>query len=391
MISPEQNPLSSKASVRLDMLRGLAAILVLISHWKMMFFVDYPNIPNHRIWFAIPYVACSAGHQAVLIFFVLSGYLISGSVFRSVDRNQWQWRSYLTHRFVRLWIVLIPGLILGGLCDWIGMHYGHLPALYDGSNPKSHAINVFKTLTASIFAGNIAFLQNLYVPVFGSNVALWSLANEFWYYMLFPFGWFAIRRNTPASQRVLYIVLFLAIAWLTRSSIILLFPVWLAGTALALLPRLRLRSWHSLAATVIYTPLVFFFAKVQFTKDLVKDYLFGIATFFFIWIITSTRQPAPASATTAFAREIARFSYTLYVVHIPALLVITTFVAGEQLWSPTKLHGDLIAFTVLTLVLLFAYLVAKATEFRTDRVRRWVERRLDSVFRSRTMRATEPR
>lgn len=373
----------SNASVRLDLLRGLAAILVLIGHWKIMFFVDYPNISAHRIWFAIPYVLCSAGHQAVLIFFVLSGYLISSSVFRSLDRDQWQWRSYLTHRFVRLWIVLIPGLILGALWDWIGLHHGHFPGLYNGSNPKSHAVDVFKTFSAGTFAGNLAFLQTLRVPVFGSNGALWSLANEFWYYLLFPFGLFALRRNTASAQRTLYIVLFLVVAWFTRSSILLLFPIWLAGTALALLPSLRLRSWHTFAATTIYAPLVFFFAKVNFSTSLVQDYLFGLATFFFIWIVTSTRRPAQASTVTDFARTTARFSYTLYIVHMPALLLLTTFIAGERLWSPTDLHHDLIAFAVLALLLIYAYLVAAVTEFRTNRVRKSIERRLESLFPSR--------
>jgi len=33
---------------------------------------------------------------------------------------------------------------------------------------------------------NVFFLQTITVPVYGSNSPLWSLANEFWYYLLFP-------------------------------------------------------------------------------------------------------------------------------------------------------------------------------------------------------------
>ncbi len=178
----------------LDLVRGIAAILVLLSHWKIMFFVDYSHISSHKIWFAIPYVISEAGHQSVLIFFVLSGYLIGGSVFRSLHRGQWQWRTYLTHRFVRLWVVLLPGLLLGALWDWIGLHHGHTASLYNAT-AKSHAIDVTQTFTSSAFFGNIAFLQTILVPSFGSNGALWSLANEFWYYILFPLGWLALRRD----------------------------------------------------------------------------------------------------------------------------------------------------------------------------------------------------
>src|SRR5579875_1508702 len=126
----------SWASVLLDLVRGLAAVLVLLSHWKVMFFVDYPKIPGERWQFAVPYVLCDAGHQAVVIFFVLSGYLIAGSVRRSLNRGQGSWGSYMVHRLSRLWVVLIPGLAIGALLDWIGIHYGHWPAIYMGKSGK---------------------------------------------------------------------------------------------------------------------------------------------------------------------------------------------------------------------------------------------------------------
>ena len=114
----------SKASVLLDLVRALAALLVLVEHWRNLFFIDYPQIQAHRAAFAPVYLLTSAGHQAVVIFFVLSGYLISGSVFRTLDRNNWSWQTYLVHRLLRLWIVLIPGLLLCALWDAIGIHSG---------------------------------------------------------------------------------------------------------------------------------------------------------------------------------------------------------------------------------------------------------------------------
>ena len=61
----------------------------------------------------VPYVLTGAGHQAVIIFFVLSGYLISGSIYRMISACRWSWRKYLTHRLVQLWIVPFPALLLG--------------------------------------------------------------------------------------------------------------------------------------------------------------------------------------------------------------------------------------------------------------------------------------
>jgi peptidoglycan/LPS O-acetylase OafA/YrhL len=96
------------ASVHFDLLRGLAAFFVLFEHWRNLFFVDYPHITAYRLPFAVFYALASAGHQSVIVFFVLSGYFIGGTVFRSVERNQWAWSSYLLRRLVRLWTVLIP-------------------------------------------------------------------------------------------------------------------------------------------------------------------------------------------------------------------------------------------------------------------------------------------
>jgi len=379
--APAASFTNSRASVLLDLLRALAAFLVLLSHWKIMFFVDYPQIPvqvpAHRWLFAVPYVLASAGHQAVLIFFVLSGYLIGGSVFRAFDAGSWSWRSYLTHRFVRLYIVLIPGLLLCAACDWIGLHCAHVPDLYNGVSPKTHLIDVGHTLTPSAFLGNLAFLQTIFVPTFGSDGALWSLANEFWYYMLFPLGLLAIRKATAALHRIAFGALFLVIARFTWPDILLLFPVWLAGVLLARLPPPRAGAPSRRAASVVYGLVLFLFSKGQFLSPLMHDYLFGAVTFFYIWVLLSARAPAANSKPVRWTRQAARFSFSLYVIHMPLLLLITAFVAGDRLWSPASLRSDAIALLVLAFLMAAAYGFGWVTEFRTDKVRRWVEVRLD--------------
>lgn len=188
------------ASAQLDLLRGLAAIVVCLEHWRNLLFVDYPTVAQHRTLFAVPYVLSGAGHQAVIIFFVLSGYLIGGSVFRMFAQNRWSWKRYMTHRLVRLWLVLLPALVLGGALDLLGITLGRAPALYAGQVQNHMLSNVSQALTPGIFAGNLLFVQGIFVATLGSNGALWSLANEFWYYILFPLC-IASRRPPSASFR----------------------------------------------------------------------------------------------------------------------------------------------------------------------------------------------
>jgi peptidoglycan/LPS O-acetylase OafA/YrhL len=367
------------ASVLLDLLRGLAALLVLLEHWRNLLFIDYPQLTAHKLALILPYALSSAGHQAVVIFFVLSGYLISGSVFRMLARNQWSWRTYLTHRLVRLWVVLIPGLLLCALWDYLGLRLNLAPALYSGHVANHLTGSILHTRTAPIFFGNLFFVQSLLVPIFGSDSPLWSLANEFWYYLLFPLGLVVLRRQSSLPRRIGSSVLFLAIAWFTRHGILQLFPVWLAGTVLAHRPPPRLGVRSRIVAAILYCPLPFLFAKAHGLPGLLLDYLFGIATFLFLWVMLSaTNRAKQDTLFTRASRSLARSSYTLYVVHVPFVILLTSLFLGDRRWVPDAQH-IFKALAILAVTMLYAYLVASLTEFHTDSIRRWIEAKLGLV------------
>jgi peptidoglycan/LPS O-acetylase OafA/YrhL len=366
----------TSASVLLDLMRGLAALLVLLGHWRNLVFVDFPKVASHRLLLSLPYAITSAQHQAVIIFFVLSGYLIAGSVHRSFARDGWNWTNYLIHRLVRLWIVLIPGLLLCLLWDLTGTALHLAPTLYSGQVLNGFIADVSPRLAPQIFLGNLFFLQNILVPAFGSDGPLWSLANEFWYYLFFPLGIIAVRRSSAPVQRVISGVLFLAIAWFVGRGILLLFPVWLAGAALALIRRRRLGNGSRIFAAFVYTPLPFIFAKLHGIPSLLSDYLFSAVTFAFLLVLLSAVGPAdPQSFFTRFSRALARFSYTLYVVHLPFILCLTALILGVQRFVPDIAHVAA-GLAILVVSLAYAWLIASATEFHTDQVRHWIEARI---------------
>ena len=368
----------SHASVLFDLLRGVAALLVFLEHGRNLFFVDFPQVASHRFLFALPYILTGAGHQAVVVFFVLSGFFIGGTVFRAVDRNQWLWVDYLTRRLVRLWVVLVPALLLCLLWDKLGIHLNHAPRLYSGNVPNHMLGHVQHLLSPAIFFGNLFFLQSILVPVFGSDGALWSLANEFWYYILFPLGFFGLRSSTPRPQRLICGILFLAVAWFVRGGILASFPIWLAGTLLLLVPppRLSAHAAHRarILAALLY-PIVFFsLAKLHSLPGLADDYLLTVATFVFLWILLSANSRAiPRSISVRTSRELARFSYTLYAVHTPLLVFLVSLVLGETRWLPTTPH-ILAGSAIACVVLAYAYGLAFFTEFRTDAIRQRIER-----------------
>src|SRR5215813_13043084 len=120
------------ASAHLDALRGIAAVGVCLSHLRDFFFQDYPQVPHHSVLLALTYVATGLGHQWVIVFFVLSGYLVGGSVLRSMSLDRWSWRDYLLRRGTRLYAVLVPALALGGLLDLAGILLFGESGIYGG-------------------------------------------------------------------------------------------------------------------------------------------------------------------------------------------------------------------------------------------------------------------
>jgi peptidoglycan/LPS O-acetylase OafA/YrhL len=365
----------TNASVLLDLIRGLAALLVLLEHWRNIFFVDYPQLVLHRILFAPLYILCSAGHQAVVIFFILSGYFISGSVFRMLNRESWSWSVYLTHRLLRLWIVLVPGLLLCALWDGMGLHFGMAPKLYSGMSGDHLIGNVAATRTVPIFAANLFYLQGILTPSFGSDGALWSLANEFWYYILFPLGLFVVHPRSPVRTRVICFAFFAGISWLIGPQILSSFPIWLLGTALALIPVAKLSNKVRMLMVVLYVPLFFWIGRARHLPSLLGDYLLAAATVALFWSILSAASPCVPSLGERLSRGVSRFSFTLYVGHTPLCVLFAALLIGDARWVPTSVHF-LSGFLVLVVLIGYAYGVAHLTEFHTDRVRRWLEPRL---------------
>jgi peptidoglycan/LPS O-acetylase OafA/YrhL len=363
----------SNASVLLDLLRAVAALLVCIDHWRNIFFLEFRQLSGHKLLLAPFYLATDAGRQCVMVFFVLSGYLISKSIFRMVRTGGWNWRLYLTHRIVRLWIVLIPALILGCILDNIGLRLPQSYALYAGQTGTHVLPNAIAALHLSVFFGNLVFLQTIFVPTFGSNAPLWSLAYEFWYYILFPCAYLLLRKGTSLQVRILSGVAFLVCAALAGRTILLYFPLWLLGTALALLGPAHVGAKIRWFAVILYVPFFFFMSKTSLVHGLFSDYLLGTATFVFVWLLLGAQSAAPESPSVEAVRRSAQFSYTLYLVHMPFLVLLSAAVSRGIRFYPDPLHL-LIAFAILAVTVAYAYVVACASEFRTSSVRAWAEK-----------------
>jgi len=365
--------LTDRTSAHLDMIRGISAIAVLVYHLRGLFFVDFPFLSRKTVLSTALYGATSYGHQAVIIFFVLSGYFISTSVIGSVREATWSWRTYLVSRLTRLQLVLFPALLLGAMWDRIGMKIAQASPLYYDALYKFNGPSVALRSTVPVFLGNLFFLQGIASPVFGSNGPLWSLSYEFWYYVLFPLLFLTFVSATSARLRIFYSLLGLAIVWFIGLQISFYFLIWLAGVVAGVLARgLPLKGAIPGGSTVC--GLVFVSSLVwcrirPLASDLATDCIVGLC--FAAWLLSlllGSRRDV-SRAYSSLAKKLAGFSYTLYLTHFPLLLLLRGLINPHGSWQPDRLHVAL-AFVIGLSALSYAHAVAEVTEGRTAEARR---------------------
>lgn len=188
-------------NVPLNAMRALAAVGVLAGHLRALFFVDYQGAMGDPVAIGF-YAATGVGHSAVVVFFVLSGYWVGGKLIGSVRAGEFTWFRYATARLVRLWVVLVPALALTAAADYLGTRLRPKASVYNATPAEYHGVatpDLHSHQGLGVALGNGAFLQDLRVPTFGSNAALWSLAYEFWFYAMFPLVLLALARHTSYS------------------------------------------------------------------------------------------------------------------------------------------------------------------------------------------------
>lgn len=365
--------LAKRTSVHLDLIRGVSAVAVMVSHVRGLLYVDYPFIAHKSLATGIFYALTGYGHTAVILFFVLSGYFIGTSVMQSVNSRQWSWRPYLVSRLTRLQLVLLPALILGALWDHIGMRIPQAASLYYDAVYKFNGPSVALRSTVPVFLGNFFFLQSVVSPVFGSNGPLWSLSYEFWYYLVFPAAFLALAAWVGTRARVAYVVLAAFLLWFIGPRISLYFLIWLAGAAAGYLQR-TLKLTPTWAALPWFTGLLFFGSlawcrRHGFSSDVLTDYVVGFCFTLWLYTLLFGKREDVSPAYAYGAKKLAGFSYTLYLTHFPVLLLLRGLLEPQGNWQPDLLHFAY-GLGIAMLMLAYAYGVAELTEAHTATVRR---------------------
>lgn len=332
--------MTRSTSIYLDLLRFSAAMIVFLQH------LSYRQLSGGFLWQFQGY-----GHGAVVVFFVLSGFVIAYTV-ATRDRAAGE---YALNRLARLYSVVLPALILTFVLDRIGSRLD--PAAYLMDRETMPAIRL---LAAASFTSQSGWWS---IDLF-SNGPYWSLPYEFWYYVLF-----GCLIYFKGSKRA---ILFAGAAVIAGPKILMMAPIWAFGaTAYHLSRRISLSreiAWLLFCASGIVAFMVWYrplsagtgLWPLDFST---ADYLLGLAVA--VNFFAATCLEFPFGRTARPIKWAAGFTFSLYLYHLP-LLHFAAAVTPAGL--PTALHGA----GMMVFALLGVWLLGSQTERKKHVLRRWM-------------------
>ena len=293
-------------SIYLDLVRFLAAIVVVLFHTWQEFY------PASRIrW---------PGHEAVVVFFVLSGYVIA----HSTSRPGVKFADYLKHRIARI----VP-------VAWVALFLGLSISVAKGEFP------ITPTLVNLFFLGQ----SGMWAVEAPNNPAFWSLNYEVWYYLIFAAWVFS-----PHKHRIV----FTAIATLIAGpKALLLFPIWLMGVWLYNnTPRfsqstaLMLLLWSLAAAGALYWFNISDFLRdrlyqafppawrFHYSSQFIYDFLLGIiVSIHFAAVASLDQKTGHLARIEKPIRYLAGFTLSIYLFHSPLNVLNRPGISALQFYT----------------------------------------------------------
>lgn len=344
--------ISRPMSLLLDLVRGLAALAVLAGHVIAMDMYTGPFPLDEQM-----------AHNAVVVFFVLSGLVIAQSVLgRDVGA-----REYIIARAARI----LPVSIFAVAFSLAAFLYARHAGLIESMVPPYDRAGAATVLLPLVFLNEGALGQGLVW-----NPPYWSLAYEVWFYALFGAAVFL-----RGWVRMLVLGCFALIAgW----KILLMAPIWLMGAALVrwqralCLPLARAPLVLVPGAAICFaadawaTPGVLAFSgllgipyqELGLSRYVLTDTAMGLGiALLFIGLRPLAEVAAPLlNRMAGQVRWLAGCSFTLYVLHNPLLLLIRGYGIGA---------GDNVAVfaAMMAMIVGLCALIATLIEHKSPQLR----------------------
>lgn len=351
--------------------RGIAALVVVVAHAIQIFVIRLIGIDH-----LIARVAGQMAAHAVFVFFIVSGFLITSSIIKNIQRNGGAFNlvEYASARISRIYppliFAILTSLALYFLMRLLGMpgndSVGAAP--YGLPNDLYAARESFKIGLNDIV--NALLMNNGLLQVDGP---LWSLCVEWRIYIVV--GSVAMLMTSKVAFRKVFWVGILVISIIKLAAIdsnaYFYLLIWLAGSCVALGDKYGIR-FHGLLRSVAWiAPLSIATALLFANPELVlksrqlsnyRDYVFQFICCM-VWInLLFPRDTMRETLSRRILMKLGDFSYTLFIIHFPIMLFILAVLQNRVGYS--LMLSTLLAMFAIGLTLIISYWIGKYVERR---------------------------
>jgi len=351
-------------------MRWLAAFMVAISHIRQNLLLDYVDVKHPTLLDKLLFSVTAYGHAGVVVFFVLSGFLVGGKAITLLNSEtvKTDWPHYLADRFSRIFIVLWPALLLCGLV-LVFLRLEAPTAPFLTSAPWGWAINrpingdfsVLRLVNAALL------LNGLTAKTLQVDSPLWSLTYEWFYYMAALALVLMLRRVFSLSALAImgYAVVLLALGLRLNPNMIVLSFVWVFGVIAKV----------TFDRGLLLNPLAKWAGLLMVVAALIVDRAISLPDLFLgalIAFMVAHRGWAEWRGGEVWGEKLAGFSYSFYVVHFPLSIVVLGLLyrfEGIHGRLPLNARGLIVASSTLAAAIVIARVFAFCTEDRTQVLR----------------------
>lgn len=350
---------SQKRDELIDVLRGLAIILVLMLH----FHLSYPLVFSDSL--SLNFIM--NGNYGVTIFFVISGYLISSNALKRYgDLSQINMKHFYFLRCARILPPLVLALIVISLFYALDFKSFTNSVYKEGIDNPSLGLTIFSVLT---------FWHNVMMDYYGYfNYAVniyWSLSVEEFFYLIFPLSCLFLRKTKLIILMLVSIVLIAPIyRYINRKDEIIFMYSYLAcfdSIAIGILVALVKNNLKPLQQKSVYFRLLGFalMAYVYFILGIHGFEAIGFSLMSLgagLVILSSDIEHVKSNIATQIIAFLGSISYELYLFHIILLGLMRNVIAPKSLSGLPNI-GLLLLFLLCSA--LIGYLIAR---FYSERI-----------------------
>lgn len=357
----------------LHILRGLAALYVLIGHARWLLWEGYAAYLKHSNSYTIIEKIClyvlsgfRYGHQAVILFIVLSGFVIhlkNAELLKTNPTHKVRVLPFYVHRFIRIYPTYLLAIIVTYFLDLFGTNKGYF--IYD-SRTNYDLINscIKSNVTVENMIDNLLFFGGILSPVWGSNGPIWSLSFEWWFYVFYPIILFTHKTNKWLPIFLVITLFFMSIFINIESSVFLflrqvfsLMICWWLGVFLAEIYvgkiQLKLRFVYFFSVAFLFLPIV--------DSDLFCDILVSIGLLGVIGVLISL-EPKLYMGHMLFKTLffLGNISFSVYIIHMPILVFLSGFLMNRNNGSlPQSQIYIIMGVLISILAAIFVYYVSE--------------------------------